>query len=997
MRKLKRDLWGISLLLIVTGLIAGQTALANGVGWLDPWSNRRPIAINSPCGALITDYQVQIILDNTFDFSKALPDGSDIRVTGDDGLTLIPFWVESWDPSGTQGSIWVKMPSIPTTGTMVYLYYGNPYPPGPMLVETPPVGPWQEMPNNPIRPIGDPGNGESLLGENLVYDDVTNHYWMVFAMYRGGSNVGLAWSDTPADPTSWHWHGQVIAQANAPHIIKHDDLWYIIYSDWSHGWGPPTPSICADTATNIGGPYYRADTLLTVSEPWEAARVDEPFVFQRTDGKWILMYMGDAGGTTEQVGYAIADDLTGPYTKFAGNPCIAFGTPGSFDAGTVADAWVVEMNGVFYIGYTVSPTKSSPWRTAMAITTDWLTFTKLGIIRDLGGPGEWDQYDAFRGAVTRIGDTYYFPYTGKQSSNYLMGIVTQPVYMPKSINDPDDVFLFIDLFDNDLSKWVISYSGAGGSAQVSGGILTLTGVTVSYVQARANKEIGLGTLMEIRAAHPDAGLNPGGAEGNTAAELGYKPSDFSWNNVARIMDWPDLSKYCIQATAGGANSGYIPTAVNFDTDWHDYGIHRTTDSYVRFLVDANPFESIGPAYAPTIGLYPWLMSYSRNAAPQSRFDIDWVRVRNWCGADAGIVLGDEERPLGAVSGKVTAGGKGLLGVTIDLAESGGGVYASIKTDATGNYKFDDVPNGDYVACVIVPLGFAPVTEAYVPVTVAGGEAIVDFELGVAATGQVRHIWWWKTQIQNITDGLRSEITMADLNRYGQAIYDHFYLRNDNYAILIENVTFASGPRPLNFDDFVEIFLGVYDPSLAARVRDALVTNLLNIASGRQSQLGVVSADGATASQAITYFSGRYLVGGYNNYYTAYINLRKMHMAQMISAGVIPPSTPNVMFRPENGIELLPAVFSLSQNYPNPFNPATEIQFSLPTPATVSLDIYNITGEKVATPAEGYYSAGTHTVRWNGNDLNGHAVASGIYFYRLKAGDMTATRKMLLVK
>ena len=49
---------------------------------------------------------------------------------------------------------------------------------------------------------------------------------------------------------------------------------------------------------------------------------------------------------------------------------MAFGPPGSFDAGTIADPWVVEFHGVYYIGYTVSPTTSSPWQTAYATTTD---------------------------------------------------------------------------------------------------------------------------------------------------------------------------------------------------------------------------------------------------------------------------------------------------------------------------------------------------------------------------------------------------------------------------------------------------------------------------------------------------------------------------------------------------------------------------------------------------------------------------------------------------
>jgi predicted GH43/DUF377 family glycosyl hydrolase len=145
---------------------------------------------------------------------------------------------------------------------------------------------------------------------------------------------------------------------------------------------------------------------------WEDARADEPTVFWNGSmNKWIMMYMGDSGGNVEQVGYATADNITGPYTKYAGNPCIRFGTAGTYDAGTVADPWVYEYHGVYYIGYTVSPTTSSPWQTALATTTDWVTFTKHGVILPTGS-----EFNSFRGAVTRIGDEYVFSYTGGPAS-----------------------------------------------------------------------------------------------------------------------------------------------------------------------------------------------------------------------------------------------------------------------------------------------------------------------------------------------------------------------------------------------------------------------------------------------------------------------------------------------------------------------------------------------------------------------------------------------------
>jgi len=90
-------------------------------------------------------------------------------------------------------------------------------------------------------------------------------------------------------------------------------------------------------------------------------------------------------------------------------------------------------------------------------------------------------------------------------------------------------------------------------------------------------------------------------------------------------------------------------------------------------------------------------------------------------------------------------------------------------------------------------------------------------------------------------------------------------------------------------------------------------------------------------------------------------------------------------------------FSLSENYPNPFNPETDISFSLPERTQVSLIIYNILGEKVKTLVNEVMEPGAHTAHWNGKDESGSSVASGIYFYRLKAKSFDQTMKMVLMK
>lgn len=89
---------------------------------------------------------------------------------------------------------------------------------------------------------------------------------------------------------------------------------------------------------------------------------------------------------------------------------------------------------------------------------------------------------------------------------------------------------------------------------------------------------------------------------------------------------------------------------------------------------------------------------------------------------------------------------------------------------------------------------------------------------------------------------------------------------------------------------------------------------------------------------------------------------------------------------------LPEGFTLGQNYPNPFNPTTSIHFTLPYTADVTLQVYNILGQRVATLAEGSFNSGTHTVNFDASRLS-----SGVYLYRLNTGSHTAVRKMMLVK
>ena len=89
---------------------------------------------------------------------------------------------------------------------------------------------------------------------------------------------------------------------------------------------------------------------------------------------------------------------------------------------------------------------------------------------------------------------------------------------------------------------------------------------------------------------------------------------------------------------------------------------------------------------------------------------------------------------------------------------------------------------------------------------------------------------------------------------------------------------------------------------------------------------------------------------------------------------------------------LPDQISISQNYPNPFNPTTTIQYDLPSPTDVTIEIFDIIGRRIEILINTRQEAGHHQITWNADD-----VPSGVYFYRIKAGEYSETKKMLLLK
>ena len=96
---------------------------------------------------------------------------------------------------------------------------------------------------------------------------------------------------------------------------------------------------------------------------------------------------------------------------------------------------------------------------------------------------------------------------------------------------------------------------------------------------------------------------------------------------------------------------------------------------------------------------------------------------------------------------------------------------------------------------------------------------------------------------------------------------------------------------------------------------------------------------------------------------------------------------------------VPLEFTLEQNYPNPFNPSTVIKYTIPENGFITLDVYNLLGEKVASLINGVHDAGRYEISFDASNLPAgrQGLASGIYVYSLRSGSFNSVKKMLLMK
>jgi hypothetical protein len=350
-------------------------------------------------------------------------------------------------------------------------------------------------------------------------------------------------------------------------------------------------------------------------------------------------------------------------------------------------------------------------------------------------------------------------------------------------------------------------------------------------------------------------------------------------------------------------------------------------------------------------------------------------------------------------------------VTTSLLDADGNPMEDTATDLVGRYSFGALTAGRFYVHVWPPAGYTADRELR-EVQIATQDMQVDFLLTAMDTvNNWRGRGYWMHQVKSLLSG-RGHVhepyeVMCD---YLEQIRLYFNLHPDLpvHAFMVD----PNGDCDQRLSDLLEVLRPTSKPAPLTLATSDFAVLLLNIVSGRINPGADVNhvapgirggdavssdaATGMTVSQAVACADALITDNDVANDSRAYLIVSLVNAGYPVPAGWIDPNTPQVIYATPLGVKednnSLPNGFSLAQNYPNPFNPSTNIDFTLPTASVVKLEIYNMIGQKVATLVDGVLNAGQHTVTWDDSDA-----PSGIYLYRLEAGNFIEIKKMMLLR
>jgi predicted GH43/DUF377 family glycosyl hydrolase len=900
---------------------------------------------------------------------------------------------------------------------------------------------WTKYAGNPIMQPGQPGSWDDaeIYPGPVLFRDSVYHLWYIgqdgtdaWRYYRSGyarSTNGINWTKHPSPvvdvgvPGSWDSY-----DAEAGAVLYDGDR----FKMWYNGYSTSAFNNQVGYATGMNETTWtkRANPVLSVSPDgsWDDAAVmwtailrsSLPGGFRMWYAGWDGSKLADGTPSNYQIGYATATNET-TWTKHPLNPVLMLGSPGQWDDARIHLPMVVADSaaGRYYMFYTGMNKATEVQRIGLATSSDGIAWTKYSGNPLLGpGPsGSWDGRSLVLGGVIMVRDTFRLWYTGLDASGTTrIGYATSPRNLHSVLRVPSQYSTI---------QAAINAAVYGDTVLVSDGTyyenIRFKGkkivVASTYITTGDTLHISNTIIDGSHATNPDSGsvvyfVN---GEDTTSVLCGFTITGGTGTKIAK---WTSLEGGGVLCYESGARltKNIITGNVLYD-NLDRYGLFGAgvsadgTGGEVLLmegnLVTANSGTSTAhSASGGGVGGLSINIILRQNVIT---YNVLLTQTTTLWAAGGGVYT--EQGSLFA-DGNLIARNKALCPAAIGgYLGSGGGVFCEAVTlDFRNNRVIGNVAQS---SASIRAVGGGLVIYADNPsehrnCSITGNYFSLNQALGgSAASGGGIDLFNEGAVVQN-------NIIVRNKASVGGGIGIHGIVNANPVLInntLAFNSTFGGGSgggiscdgngwNPIVLNTIVWGDTGAQEIGLLngsqVRVQYSDISGGYTGTGNLNADPRFVISDSLYNLQSASPCIGRGIdslqIGGVWYRAPAWDFAGRPRHRPLGPQSIDMGAQEEQITVDVESQELAPVSFMLDQNFPNPFNPSTTIRYGLPHKTTVQMTVFNTLGQQVAVLQNGEQEAGYHEVRFDGTGLS-----SGVYFYRLRAGDFVETRKLLLLR
>jgi len=374
---------------------------------------------NSASTSNLTDYQVKVVLNHNSFNANSHPDGLDLHFVDQSGKSL-PHWIESYDLSGQNAVIWVKVPSVPPLGqATIYLSYSSPsnlFPNGDVTFDL--FDDFNNLPSawvksGPVMTPTQAWEGTMVRDPSVLYQSEQ------YSMWYWNDNISIGYA-TSVDGINWTKYSDnpVFTNALRPSVVYKSGTYYLFYAKTDE------TAIGLATAANPQGPFTDRGLVLSATEMWETDMIRGPSVWYDSDTEIFKLWysagsISPAGVPWTEpaaIGYATSPNgIT--WTKYTNNPILQGLNDGSWLSQGIETLRVYKLDNTYY-GFYHAADYWGISRIGLTTSTDGITWNPQAsdLILDLGKDGDFDS-DFLYATAPLYHNGWKFWYNGNNGNN----------------------------------------------------------------------------------------------------------------------------------------------------------------------------------------------------------------------------------------------------------------------------------------------------------------------------------------------------------------------------------------------------------------------------------------------------------------------------------------------------------------------------------------------------------------------------------------------------